>query len=542
MVFAQLHWAMSMAGNLSFHETKQTWFPRMEKFILKISTFFVSFLKTWYLIGREDPRRVVHAVKVGVALTLVSFLYIFQPLFEGIGKNAMWAVMTVVVVLEFTAGATLCKGLNRGFGTLCAGSLAFLIEVVAEKSGKTLRAFFVGASVFIIGFGATYVRFHTKIKRNYDYGVLVFLLTFNLISVSSFREENVVPLARDRLFTIAIGCGICLFMSLIVFPNWSGEDLHNYTVRKIEGLATSIEACVSLYFHDEDKDGNIVDVKATKEMISNGYRLVLDSKSSDENLALFASWEPRHSRHCYKYPWQQYVKLGTVLRHFGYTAVSLHGCLESEIQTTPSVRALFRGPCIQVANEVSKVLIDLASSLRTHRRCSPDVLSDHLHQALHDLNSAIRSQPRLFLNPKNNRSAAKHATNNNWMVSLPSAKTDVAALLEKRNSNINGNTNNTNNSNKAKPQPVLRPTLSKIAMLSLEFSEALPFAAFAALLVEMAARLELVIEEVEELGRQASFKEYEEEDLVSIEVRRNESKENAKSRELYSPQLNPAVD
>ena len=95
--------------------------------------------------------------------------------------------------------------------------------------------------IYFTGFGATYLRFFSKIKRNYDYGVVVFLLTFNLISVSSFREENVIPLARDRLFTIAIGCGICLFMSLIVFPNWSGEDLHNYTVRKIEGLATSIE-------------------------------------------------------------------------------------------------------------------------------------------------------------------------------------------------------------------------------------------------------------------------------------------------------------
>lgn len=95
--------------------------------------------------------------------------------------------------------------------------------------------------IYFTGFVATYLRFFSKIKRNYDYGVLVFLLTFNLISVSSFREEDVVPLARDRLFTIAIGCGICLFMSLVVLPNWSGEDLHNFTVRKLEGLATSIE-------------------------------------------------------------------------------------------------------------------------------------------------------------------------------------------------------------------------------------------------------------------------------------------------------------
>lgn len=46
--------------------------------------------------------------------------------------------------------------------------------------------------------------------------------------------------------------------------------------------------------------------------------------------ALQASWEPRHS--CYRLPWQQYVKLGGVLRHFGYTVVALHGCLQTEIQ------------------------------------------------------------------------------------------------------------------------------------------------------------------------------------------------------------------
>ncbi|KAI0502666.1 hypothetical protein KFK09_017622 [Dendrobium nobile] len=49
-------------------------------------------------------------------------------------------------------------------------------------------------------------------------------------------------------------------------------------------------------------------------------------------------------------------------------------------------------------------------------------------------------------------------------------------------------------------QKQLRPTLSKLAITTLEFSEALPFASFASLLVEMVARLVLVIE-VDELGR-----------------------------------------
>lgn len=58
-------------------------------------------------VGKEDPRRVIHSLKVGLSLTLVSLLYLMEPFFKGVGPNAMWAVMTVVVVLEFTAGESL---------------------------------------------------------------------------------------------------------------------------------------------------------------------------------------------------------------------------------------------------------------------------------------------------------------------------------------------------------------------------------------------------------------------------------------------------
>lgn len=48
-------------------------------------------------------------------------------------------------------GATLCKGLNRGIGTLLAGSLAFLMEYIAQKYGRIFRAAFIGVAVFAIG-------------------------------------------------------------------------------------------------------------------------------------------------------------------------------------------------------------------------------------------------------------------------------------------------------------------------------------------------------------------------------------------------------
>lgn len=80
---------------------------------------------------------------------------------------------------------------------------------------------------------------------------------------------------------------------------------------------------------------------------------------------------------------------------------------------------------------------------------------------------------------------------------LSSVKTDTSALMEWKTKRDNQN-----------HSKMLRPQLSKIALTSLDFSEALPMAAFASLLVETVAKLDLVIEEVDELGRLACFKEF----------------------------------
>lgn len=55
-------------------------------------------------IGEDDPRRIIHSCKVGLAITIVSLFYYFNPLYDGFGVSAMWAVLTVVVVFEFSVG------------------------------------------------------------------------------------------------------------------------------------------------------------------------------------------------------------------------------------------------------------------------------------------------------------------------------------------------------------------------------------------------------------------------------------------------------
>lgn len=64
----------------------------------------VELLRKTKKLAKDDPRRIVHSFKVGLAITLVSLFYYFEPLYDGLGASAMWAVLTVVVVFEFSVG------------------------------------------------------------------------------------------------------------------------------------------------------------------------------------------------------------------------------------------------------------------------------------------------------------------------------------------------------------------------------------------------------------------------------------------------------
>ncbi|KAF8027229.1 hypothetical protein BT93_E0213 [Corymbia citriodora subsp. variegata] len=430
-------------------------------------------------MGKEDPRRVIHSIKVGLALSLASLLCLLEPLSQGIGQNAIWAVMTVVVVLEFTAGATLYKGLNRGVGTLLAGLFALFVEYLTADR-PTPRAVVMGWTVFVIGAAVTYMRFIPTLKKNYDYGVMIFILTFTLILVSNYRVDNTTKMARDRFYTIIIGCGICLFLSLLILPTWSGDDLHKSTVAKLEGLAQSVEACVGEYFGDAQTKE--IQDELSKDSIDQNCIKVLDSKHTDETMALYASWEPRYRWNCYKSPWQQYVKFGVALRRFGYTVMALNGCLHTEI----------KDQCTRLAGEVSEVLVELANSMRNRRHFSPEILSYHLHKALQDLDTALQSHPQILSDSMNRKDSRFSLSTTFEANSSPLRESKTIGPPEQ----VHG------------IQKDLRPQRSKLVIASLKFSEALPFAAFASLLVEAVARLDHVIKEAEELGRIARFKEY----------------------------------
>jgi len=87
----------------------------------------------------------------------------------------------------------------------------------------------------------TFVRFIPAMKARYDYGLLIFILTFCLISISSYREDEVIEMAHQRLTTIIIGSFVALVICICICPVWIGENLHNRAATNMEKLGNFLE-------------------------------------------------------------------------------------------------------------------------------------------------------------------------------------------------------------------------------------------------------------------------------------------------------------
>ncbi|RWR94750.1 aluminum-activated malate transporter 12-like protein [Cinnamomum micranthum f. kanehirae] len=314
-------------------------------------------------IGIEDHRKLTHSIKVGIALVLVSLLYLLQPLYERVGDNAMWAIMTVIVVFEFTAGGTISKCLNRGMGTILGGGLGCLAALSAHEASSVGRAIAISICVFIFGAAATYSRLIPSIKKKVDYGAMIFILTFNLVAVSGFRGDDIIKLACERLSTIFMGIIISAFISLIIFPIWAGDELHLSLVSKFDKLALTIEECMKEYFRKIEEQS-----ETQTSTNFNYYKSVLHSKAADEALANFARWEPWHGKFGFSYPWNKYLCIGELLGEFAALVLTLRECLQSHQQSPPFLKLVAKEPCEAMGTQISSLLRELGDDILNMRK------------------------------------------------------------------------------------------------------------------------------------------------------------------------------
>ncbi|KAB2087791.1 hypothetical protein ES319_A04G129200v1 [Gossypium barbadense] len=238
---------------------------------VKIKVFeFVSKLKK---LGQDDPRKVIHSLK---------------PLYDSFGVSAIFAVITVLFVLEFSVGVI------RGLATLFAGAPAVGAHHLANLSGCIGEPIVLGFFVFLQSGVFTFARFFPKNNARYDYGLLIFTLTFVFISVSGYQDDEILELAYKRLSTMLLGSFTCIIVSIMVFPVWAGKDLRILIASNMEKLGSFLEG-----FADE--------------------------------------WEPMHGRFQFRHSWKQYLKIRALIRRCAYRIESLNGHLNSGIQAKAEI-------------------------------------------------------------------------------------------------------------------------------------------------------------------------------------------------------------
>ncbi|XP_076939602.1 aluminum-activated malate transporter 10-like [Bidens hawaiensis] len=427
------------------------------RFVGRVWTFFK---KAWDL-GVDDPKKFFHCLKVGVALLLVSLFYYFRPLYDGVGGSAIWAVMTVVVVFEYTVGGTLYKCLNRICATFLAGFLALGIHWIASHSGHQFEPYIMGISLFLLASATTFSRFIPVVKARYDYGCTIFILTYSLVSISGYRVEHLLHIAHERVSTIIIGTCLCIITSMVVFPVWAGLELHLLIPRNMDKIAKSLDCCVADFFGHDDEE--------SKKSL-HGYKCALNAKFSEENMANFARWEPAHGRFNFRHPWKNYLKIGTSSRRCAYCIETLTSCLDSKNQVPESIKKHLESACMNLTTSSSNVIRELATVVSTMTKSRKiNMAIDDMKNAVLELQNDLKTLPDLLIQRHDDKEEKQVAS-------------------------------------------------SEVTMMPL--IEVMPLVSFASLLIETASRIEEnMVKTVEELAESAKFKQPEED----VKPKRNQT-------------------
>ncbi|KAK4478793.1 hypothetical protein RD792_014292 [Penstemon davidsonii] len=130
---------------------------------------------------------------------------------------------------------------------MVAGALGLGAESLAGLCVEIGEPIVLGLLVFLIAMASTFTRFFPNVKSRYDYGVLIFILTFSLVAVSGFRVTQIIHLAHQRVATILIGGAACMMISVFICPVWAGQDLHNLVAANIEKLAVFLDGMWLIY-------------------------------------------------------------------------------------------------------------------------------------------------------------------------------------------------------------------------------------------------------------------------------------------------------
>ncbi|XP_059655533.1 aluminum-activated malate transporter 4-like [Cornus florida] len=498
-----------------------------------ITSYLNSFQETAEKLcemGRSDPRKIIFAAKMGLSLALVSVIIFFKEELGSASQYSVWAIITVVMVFEFSVGAMLNKGFNRTLGTLCAGGFAMGLAELFMMLGGVFEVYII-ISVFVTGFCASYARLYPTLKL-YEYGLRIFVLTFCIVIVSGTSSSTILRTAFYRLSMVGVGAGVSLVVNTCICPIWAGEDLHKLVVKNLKGVATSLEGCVNEYLQCVEYrrvSSKTLTYQASDDPVYNGCRTAVQSSSNEESLLDFALWEPPHGPYrTFHYPWKNYVEVGGALRHCAIMVMAMHACIISEIQAPPEKRQVFRSELQMVSTKGAKVLRELGDKVEKMEKLSSKDILLEVQEAAEELQMKIDHKSYLLVNSESWRSEklpkeiedppqnfldANNNIEDKPLVTNSSNETiiDFGFVPVPRTWEVHVPNTDTNRSLPAWPSSGMPfngdHMFNEQEARTYESASSLSLATFASLLIEFVARLQNLVDSFQELSEAANFRE-----------------------------------
>ncbi|KAL8543545.1 hypothetical protein ACS0TY_004194 [Phlomoides rotata] len=505
--------------------------PSISK-VSKVSSETKSLILRVWDFCKEDSNRVIFSVKVGLAVLLVSLLILCRTPYQVFGTSIIWSILTVAIMFEYTVGATFNRGFNRALGSFLAGILAIAIAELALKTGRTAEPIVIGFSIFLVGAITSLMKQWPSLVP-YEYGFRVILFTYCLIIVSGYRMGNPITTAMDRLYSIAIGGIVAVAVNVLVFPIWAGEQLHKELVTYFASLADALEECVGKYLEDGVEDQEFTKTVMDEFPDEPAYRKcrsTLNSSAKLESLAVSAKWEPPHGRfNHFLYPWSEYVKVGAVLRYCTYEVMALHGVLHSEIQAPYNLRIAFQNEIQDAAKEAAELVRCLGQDISNMQRTIKTSLLKRVHANTERLQQALDIHSYLLTSKHDPPDTlSKTQSRLSHMISnLSNQMTDIDnKFLEQQSSVDPSSHEETYHEMMRKQSRRLHSWPSREVdafeeggggggfstdcnprMKALESTATFSLATFTSLLIEFVARLDHLVEAVDELSKMARFKQ-----------------------------------
>ncbi|RZC56478.1 hypothetical protein C5167_015335 [Papaver somniferum] len=273
-------------------------------------------------------------------------------------------------------------------------------------------------------------------------------------------------------------------------------------------------------------------------------RATLNSSAKLETLANSAKWEPPHGRFChFFYPWSEYVRVGAVLRYCAYEVMALHGVLHSEIQASYNLRIAFQSEIVEVSNQAAEVVRCLGKDIDDMKHTLQTTLLKKLHASTERLQRAIDMHSYLLM-ATNQEASAEYSSKPVASKISHTLSSTLSSDFSKCLADVSENDGYDCQEPTAIRTSTLAPTQTGESyhetmkkqqrklyswpsrevddfeseggiekdflprMRALESTAALSLATFTSLLIEFVARLDHLVEAVDELARMAKFKQY----------------------------------